>query len=86
MISIHYILYFMEGWGFKSPDHAQLPPPLCLRLVDQYVSYQLLLQCQAFLLAVMLPSRMAMDSPSEIVNPNKLFYLTVALITATKIN
>lgn len=61
-------------------------PHLCLRLVDQDVSYQLLLQCQAILLAVMLPSRMATDSPSEIVKPNKSFYLKVALITATKIN
>lgn len=64
MVSIHYILYF----------------------VDQDVSSQRLLQCQAFLPAVMLPSRMAMDSPSETVNPNKLFYLKVALITVTQIN
>lgn len=55
-------------WGQALRFEKPTPFPvkfLCLLLIDGYMSYQLLFQCPACLLAAMLPARMVMDSLSE---------------------
>lgn len=82
--------------GFRSPRHFQLdcvrplplpsaplPPP---QLVRKDVSSQLVLQRHVCSPSATFLVRMAMDSFSRTVNPNKLFLLYVALVTVSHSN